>query len=55
MQLIRVAAAQSNFVVGDLEGNLERALSAYIAAASAGVDLVVFPELTITGYPPEDL
>ena len=55
MQLIRVAAAQSNFVVGDLEGNLERALSAYRAAASAGVDLVVFPELTITGYPPEDL
>ncbi len=55
MQLIRVAAAQSNFVVGDLEGNLESALDAYGAASSAGVDLVVFPELTITGYPPEDL
>ena len=55
MQLIRVAAAQSNFVVGDLEGNLERALSAYREVSSAGVDLVVFPELTITGYPPEDL
>ncbi len=55
MQLIRVAAAQSNFVVGNLEGNLKSALDAYGAASSAGVDLVVFPELTITGYPPEDL
>lgn len=42
-------------MVGDLEGNLERALNTYRAASSAGVDLVVFPELTITGYPPEDL
>ena len=55
MQSIRVAAAQANLVVGDLAGNLERACAAYVAAASTGVDLIVFPELTITGYPPEDL
>jgi NAD+ synthase (glutamine-hydrolysing) len=50
-----VAAAQLNVVVGDLEGNGERILGAYEAAAAADCDLVVFPELTVTGYPPEDL
>jgi NAD+ synthase (glutamine-hydrolysing) len=55
MPRVRVAAAQLNTVVGDLEGNLRRILDAYEAAAAVGADLVVFPELTITGYPPEDL
>src|SRR4051794_34739875 len=55
MPRVRVAAAQVNTVVGDLEGNAARILDAYEAAAAAGADLVVFPELTITGYPPEDL
>jgi NAD+ synthase (glutamine-hydrolysing) len=55
MPRVRVAAAQVNTVVGDLEGNAARIIEAYEAAASAGADLVVFPELTITGYPPEDL
>jgi NAD+ synthase (glutamine-hydrolysing) len=55
MPRVRVAAAQVNTVVGDLAGNAARILEAYEAAAAAGVDLVVFPELTITGYPPEDL
>ncbi len=55
MPRVRVAAAQVNTVVGDLEGNVGRILDAYEAAAAAGADLVVFPELTITGYPPEDL
>src|SRR5258708_19912848 len=55
MPRVRVAAAQLNTVVGDLEGNARRMFDAYEAAAAAGVDLVVFPELTITGYPPEDL
>jgi len=55
MPRVRIAAAQVNTVVGDLAGNATRVLDAYEAAAAAGADLVVFPELTITGYPPEDL
>ncbi|HEY5077841.1 MAG TPA: NAD+ synthase [Acidimicrobiia bacterium] len=55
MPRIRVAAAQLNLVVGDLDGNAARILEAYDAAEEAGCDLVVFPELTVTGYPPEDL
>jgi NAD+ synthase (glutamine-hydrolysing) len=55
MPRIRVAAAQLNVVVGDLEGNATRILEAYETAEAAGCDLVVFPELTVTGYPPEDL
>jgi NAD+ synthase (glutamine-hydrolysing) len=42
-------------VVGDLDGNGARILEAYDAAEAAECDLVVFPELTVTGYPPEDL
>jgi NAD+ synthase (glutamine-hydrolysing) len=52
---LRVAAAQLNLVVGDFEGNAGRIIEAYDRADAAGVDLVAFPELTITGYPPEDL
>jgi len=52
---MRIALAQVNPVVGDLEGN--RALVAEFAgkAAARGADLVVFPELVLTGYPPMDL
>ena len=53
--LLRLAAAQINPVVGDLLGNAERVLSALGRAEAAGVDLVAFPELVLTGYPPEDL
>jgi len=55
MPRLRVAAAQINVVVGDLDGNAARILEAYDAADAADCDLVVFPELTVTGYPPEDL
>ena len=55
MPRLRVGAAQLNAVVGDLDGNAERAIVAYEAAVAEGCDLVVFPELMITGYPPEDL
>jgi len=55
MPRLRVGAAQINAVVGDLDGNAERAAAAYEAAVRAGCDLVVFPELMVTGYPPEDL
>lgn len=53
--MLRVALAQVNATVGDLEGNVERVLAAYDEAARAGADLVAFPELVVTGYPPEDL
>ncbi len=52
---MRVVAAQLNLVVGDLDGNEARILDAYDRAASLDADLVAFPELAITGYPPEDL
>jgi len=52
---VRVAACQINTVVGDLDGNAERILAALAEAESGGADLAVFPELTVTGYPPEDL
>ena len=55
MSRLVVAAAQCNLVVGDLEGNAGRILAAYEAAEAAGADLVAFPELAVTGYPPEDL
>jgi NAD+ synthase (glutamine-hydrolysing) len=55
MTVLRVALAQLNPTVGDLDGNLKRLTEAYDRAEEAGCDLVAFPELSITGYPPEDL
>jgi NAD+ synthase (glutamine-hydrolysing) len=52
---MRLALAQINAVVGDLEGNRERILSGLADARAEGAELVVFPELAVTGYPPEDL
>ena len=52
---MRIALAQLNVVVGDLEGNVERIATAIAEARGAGADLVVLPELAVTGYPPEDL
>ncbi len=55
MARIRLAAAQCNIVVGDLDGNVERIVGAIKSAEADGSDLIVFPELAVTGYPPEDL
>ncbi|TDT37131.1 NAD+ synthase (glutamine-hydrolysing) [Halospina denitrificans] len=53
---IKVVMAQINVTVGDIPGNTERVLEATREAVDRhGADLVVFPELAITGYPPEDL
>ena len=52
---LRIAIAQINPVVGDLDGNSRKILSCIKEADSGDVDLIVFPELSITGYPPEDL
>src|SRR5215211_9128343 len=55
MERLRLAGAQINPVVGDLDGNVERVLATYGDAAALGAHLVVFPELAVCGYPPEDL
>jgi NAD+ synthase (glutamine-hydrolysing) len=52
---MRLALAQMNTVVGDLDGNRERIVARLEEARDAGADLVLFPELATTGYPPEDL
>jgi NAD+ synthase (glutamine-hydrolysing) len=52
---LRIALAQINPTVGDLDGNVAKIRAAYDEADEAGCDLVAFPELAITGYPPEDL
>src|SRR5919109_596416 len=52
---MRLALAQMNTVVGDLDGNRERIVARLQEGRAAGADLVLFPELAVTGYPPEDL
>src|SRR5918992_1993512 len=52
---MRLALAQMNTTVGDLDGNRERIVARLGEARAAGADLVLFPELAVTGYPPEDL
>ena len=54
-QIIRLALCQHNMTVGDIDGNVGRIRAALSSAGEAGADLVLFPELTVTGYPPEDL
>ncbi|HEY4711422.1 MAG TPA: NAD+ synthase [Dehalococcoidia bacterium] len=55
MHNIRIGIAQINSTVGDLSGNTKRIMQSIDQAKSLGVDLLTFPELAITGYPPEDL
>ncbi len=55
MPLLRVAIAQVNPTVGDLSGNRRLVEEAAAKAAGAGADLVVLPEMVLTGYPPMDL
>jgi NAD+ synthase (glutamine-hydrolysing) len=52
---VRIALGQVATRVGDIDGNVEVILDAWHRAAAQGADLVVFPELAVTGYPPEDL
>ena len=52
---MRLALAQVNVVVGDLDGNVAKLVAAIRGAEGAGADLVILPELAVTGYPPEDL
>jgi NAD+ synthase (glutamine-hydrolysing) len=52
---MRLALAQLNTTVGDLDGNRRRIVDAIAEAGRAGADLLLVPELAVTGYPPEDL
>ena len=52
---MKVALAQIDTVVGDVWGNVEKAADVLAQAVEGGAELVAFPELTTTGYPPEDL
>ena len=55
MRPLRIALAQINTTVGDLDGNVRKIITGLQEARKAGADLVAFPELAVTGYPPEDL
>jgi len=55
MSHIRIAMAQINVVVGDIDGNTRKVAAGLRRAREVGADLVLFPEMTIPGYPPEDL
>ena len=55
MPSLRIGLAQLNTVVGDIDGNASRIIELMDRANASGCDIVAFPELAITGYPPEDL
>ncbi|MEI7641322.1 MAG: NAD+ synthase [bacterium] len=55
VRTIRFALAQLNTSVGDLKGNTDKILKLMAQAKKSGADMVLFPELAVTGYPPEDL
>ena len=52
---MKIGFAQINPTVGDLSGNFEKIATAYERLSSAGAELVITPELALTGYPPQDL
>ncbi|RMG29006.1 MAG: NAD+ synthase [Methanobacteriota archaeon] len=55
MKNIRLALAQQNFTVGDIQGNVDKIIDTIEKAKQNQVDILAFPELCVTGYPPEDL
>jgi NAD+ synthase (glutamine-hydrolysing) len=55
MDSVRIALGQVDVCVGDLEGNVKKILDYISRARELGVDILCFPELSVTGYPPEDL
>ena len=52
---MKICMAQINTLVGDIAANAQRVIDVCLAQAATGARLIVFPELTLTGYPPEDL
>ena len=55
MSVVRIGIGQINTRVGDFEGNVEKIIKVISEAGDSGVDLLVFPEMAVTGYPPSDL
>ncbi|MCK5289184.1 MAG: NAD+ synthase, partial [Candidatus Omnitrophica bacterium] len=53
--MIKIALAQINSIVGGLKENTDKIISFITTSKEKGVDLLVFPELSLVGYPPEDL
>src|SRR6202000_3352687 len=53
--VMRISAAQINPIIGDVEGNCKKVIAALRRSKEKRVDVVVFPELSLSGYPPEDL
>ncbi len=54
-KMLRIALAQLNLLVGDVPGNCRHMIASIAEARDAGADLVLFQELAVCGYPPEDL
>ncbi|MCY0964412.1 NAD+ synthase [Parathalassolituus penaei] len=54
-ETLQIALAQCNFLVGDIVGNCDRIIAEAATARTRGADMVLFSELALTGYPPEDL
>src|SRR6266478_1497889 len=52
---MKIGFAQLNPTVGDLQGNFDKIVQSYERLAASGADLVITPELAVTGYPPQDL
>jgi NAD+ synthase (glutamine-hydrolysing) len=55
MRILRIGLCQINTTVGDIEGNTKKILDYIAKGKKMGADLLVFPEMAVTGYPPEDL
>ena len=55
MRTLRIGLCQINTIVGDIEGNTKKILDYIGQGKRMGVDLLAFPEMAVTGYPPEDL
>lgn len=53
--LISISLAQLNFMLGDIVGNCQKIITSAQQAQSEGIDIIVFPELSLSAYPPEDL
>ena len=52
---MKIALCQIDTIIGDIENNKKKIIAGYKQGSADGVDLVIFPELSLVGYPPQDL